>query len=47
MWQGANRIQADTVDLDREKRMLVAEATWSRICGRSRRTTKRRRNGRR
>jgi len=25
MWQGANRIQADTVDLDREKRLLVAD----------------------
>jgi lipopolysaccharide export system protein LptA len=25
MWQGANRIQADTVDLDRDKRTLIAE----------------------
>ena len=25
MWQGANRIEADTVDLDREKHMLIAE----------------------
>jgi lipopolysaccharide export system protein LptA len=25
MWQGANRIQADVVDLDREKRILVAD----------------------
>ena len=25
MWQGANRIQADTVDLDREKRQLAAD----------------------
>jgi lipopolysaccharide export system protein LptA len=25
MWQGANRIQADTVDLDREKRLLAAD----------------------
>jgi len=25
MWQGANRIQAETVDLDREKRGLVAD----------------------
>src|SRR5262249_42391899 len=25
MWQGANRIHADTVDLDREKRTLVAD----------------------
>ena len=25
MWQGANRIQADTIDLDREKRTLVAD----------------------
>jgi lipopolysaccharide export system protein LptA len=25
MWQGANRIQADVVDLDREKRTLVAD----------------------
>jgi lipopolysaccharide export system protein LptA len=25
MWQGANRIQADTVDLDREKKTLVAD----------------------
>ncbi len=25
MWQGANRIQADVVDLDREKRILIAD----------------------
>lgn len=25
MWQGANRLQADTVDLDREKKTLVAD----------------------
>ena len=25
MWQGANRIQAETIDLDREKRTLVAD----------------------
>src|SRR5258708_135221 len=25
MWQGANRIQADTVDIDREKRSLIAD----------------------
>ncbi len=25
MWQGANRIQAETIDLDREKRDLVAD----------------------
>ena len=25
MWQGANRIQADVVDLDRDKHMLVAD----------------------
>src|SRR5262249_62388005 len=25
MWQGANRIEANTIDLDREKRVLVAD----------------------
>jgi lipopolysaccharide export system protein LptA len=25
MWQGANRIQADTIDIDREKRSLIAD----------------------
>ncbi len=25
MWQGANRIQADTIDLDRQKRTLIAD----------------------
>jgi lipopolysaccharide export system protein LptA len=25
MWQGANRVQADTIDIDREKRALVAD----------------------
>lgn len=25
MWQGANRVEADTVDLDREKKVLVAD----------------------
>src|SRR5947208_7969309 len=25
MWQGANRIQAETIDIDREKRSLIAD----------------------
>ena len=35
MWQGANRIQADAIDVDRESARSRPMATWSPTCGNS------------
>ena len=46
MWQGANRIQAETIDIDREKRSWPRMGTWSSShCDENRQTGRQAPNG--